>query len=123
VTDLSGYDAFVLGSGVYLGQWLKAARELVGAHAAELAARPTWLFSSGPVGDPLRPSEDSTVDVEEIVERSGAREHRLFAGKLDKRRLGFRDRAVATALRAAEGDFRDWDEVDAWAARVAQALK
>ena len=44
------FDAVVLGSAVYMGQWLKPARELVEHQAAALVARPTWLFSSGAAG-------------------------------------------------------------------------
>ena len=44
VTDVSGFDAFVLGSAVYVGRWLGPARTFVEEHAGELAARPTWLF-------------------------------------------------------------------------------
>jgi menaquinone-dependent protoporphyrinogen oxidase len=62
VEGVDGYDAVVLGSAVYAGHWLKPARELVERHAGELAGRPVWLFSSGPVGDPPKPEEDP-VDV------------------------------------------------------------
>ena len=53
VTDVSGFDAFVLGSAVYVGHWLGPARTFVEEHASELAAGLTWLFSfEGPIGDP-----------------------------------------------------------------------
>ena len=56
VGDLGSYDAYVVGSGIYLGNWLKEARRFVDSNAAELAQRPTWLFASGPVvGDPPYP--------------------------------------------------------------------
>ncbi|HEX5881029.1 MAG TPA: flavodoxin domain-containing protein [Actinomycetota bacterium] len=42
VSGLAGYEAIVLGSGIYLGKWLKEARRFVEVHAAELAQRPTW---------------------------------------------------------------------------------
>src|ERR1035441_6116290 len=42
------FDAVVLGSAVYMGQWMKPARELVERSAAALAARPGWLFFRGP---------------------------------------------------------------------------
>ena len=89
---------------------------------AELAGRPVWLFSSGPLGEPPRPTEDEAVDVAGIVAATGAREHRLFAGRLDRHLLSFRERAVVRAVRAAEGDFRDWDEIDGWADTIAAAL-
>jgi len=48
------FDAVVLGSAVYMGQWMKPARELAERSAAALASRPVWLFSSGPVGEPAK---------------------------------------------------------------------
>jgi menaquinone-dependent protoporphyrinogen oxidase len=54
VGDLSGYTEVVLGSAVYVGRWLEPARRFVEEHADELAARPTWLFSSG--RSAIRPS-------------------------------------------------------------------
>src|ERR1035438_10759636 len=48
--DLAAYDAFVIGSGVYMGSWLKEARDFVRHHREILATRPVWLFSSGPLG-------------------------------------------------------------------------
>jgi len=123
VTDVARYGALILGSGVYVGQWLKDARRFVDANSDEIAALPTWLFSSGPLGDPPKPDEETAVNVDEIVTKTGAREHRLFAGVLHKSGLHFGDRAVVTAVRAAEGDFRDWDEIDAWAGSIASALK
>jgi menaquinone-dependent protoporphyrinogen oxidase len=123
VTDVSRFDGVVLGSAVYVGRWLEPARELVDAYAEALASRPTWLFSSGPIGDPPKPEADDAVQITEIAERVGARGHRLFAGKLDKSTLGFGERAVVLAFRAPEGDFRDWDEIAAWARDVAAELR
>jgi menaquinone-dependent protoporphyrinogen oxidase len=54
--------------------------------------------------------------------KTKARDHRLFAGKIDKSRLGFGERALLLALRAAEGDFRDWPEIAAWAKAIARAI-
>jgi menaquinone-dependent protoporphyrinogen oxidase len=122
VVDVTPYRAFVVGSAVYAGHWLGSARDFVEERAAELASRPTWLFSSGPIGDPPRPSEGEAVHVEPLIIATRANEHRVFAGKLDKRRLSFPERAVVFAFRAAEGDFRDWDAIDAWAGEIADAL-
>jgi menaquinone-dependent protoporphyrinogen oxidase len=88
VRDLDGIDAVVLGSAVYAGHWLKSARGFVTRLSPELARRPVWLFSSGPVGDPPKPAEDA-VDVAAAVADTGAREHRVFAGRVDKDQLGF----------------------------------
>jgi menaquinone-dependent protoporphyrinogen oxidase len=122
VTSLDGYDLAVLGSAVYAGHWMKSMRELAERFAAELAARPVWLFSSGPIGDPPKPDEDP-VDVAEILEATGARGHAVFAGKIDRSRLGFGERAIVGALKVPEGDFRDWEEIRRWATAIAHELK
>lgn len=122
VKSVAEYDAVVLGSGVYVGHWMDAAKDLVERAGADLAARPVWLFSSGPIGDPPKPVEDP-ADVEELVATLGARGHRLFPGLVDRSRLGLGEKVILTAVRAEEGDFRPWDEIGAWAREIAADLK
>lgn len=120
VDDVAPYDAIVLGSAIYMGRWLPDARQA----AARIAAHPprqVWLFSSGPIGDPPKPDEQS-VDVSDLITTTNARGHAVFAGRLDRRRLGFTEKAMVMALRVADGDFRDWDAIAAWAGQVADAL-
>jgi len=119
---LDGVDSVVLGSAVYAGRWMKSMREFVDAHSAELQELPVWLFSSGPLGDPLKPDEDP-VDVAAIFGATGARAHRIFPGKLDRRTLNFGERAIVGAFKVPDGDFRDWDEIHVWAAGIAEELK
>jgi menaquinone-dependent protoporphyrinogen oxidase len=122
VGTVDDYVAVVIGSAVYMGQWMKAAREMVVRERDALAILPVWLFSSGPVGDPPKPAE-AAVDVAGIVDATKARDHRVFRGKLVKEQLSFPERAMALALRAQEGDFRDWDEIKRWASGIADALQ
>ena len=121
--SLDGYDAYVVGSAVYVGRWLDPARELVEANAGALAARPVWLFSSGPLGPPgdLKPEGDP-VDAADLVAAVGAEDHRVFAGRLDRTLLSFGEKAVVLAVRAPEGDFRDWAAIDGFAAEIAGEL-
>jgi len=121
VGTVEEFDAVVLGGAVYMGQWMKPARELAERSADALAARPVWLFSSGPVGEPAKPA-DNPVDVTKILQASKARDHQIFTGKLAKKHLSFPDRAMASAIRAQEGDFRNWAEIRAWATGIADAL-
>ena len=83
---------------------------------------PDWLFSTGPLGVPLKP-EGVPVDVAPILEQSGAREHRTFGGRLDKRDLGFGEKALVRVVGAADGDYRPWAEIEAWAGEIASTLK
>jgi menaquinone-dependent protoporphyrinogen oxidase len=123
VEDLAGYDAFVIGSAVYLGKWLRDAIRFVDGHADELAERPTWLFGSGsivgdpPLGDDPKAMRESFV--EELVASTRAREYKLFAGKLDSSRLSITEKLPVKMAGGREGDWRDWDAVDTWAASIA----
>ena len=58
----------------------------------------------------------------ELVEATHARRHRLFAGRLDRHRLGFAEKAMVSALRVEDGDVRDWEEIDLWAMQIAVDL-
>ena len=123
VSDAGSYEAFVLGSGIYAGSWLKEAREWVHRHQAVLARHPVWLFSSGPLGpevkdiDSFRPKE-----MAEFQQAIRPREERIFFGAFDYHKMSFPDRMILKALRAPEGDFRDWPAIEAWAASIARDL-
>jgi menaquinone-dependent protoporphyrinogen oxidase len=127
VLDLSGYDAFVIGSGIYLGNWLKQARRFLDEHADELSQRPTWLFASGSiVGDPPVGDDPNALRAglaDRLVERTHAREHKLFAGKLDTSKLGLLEKGAVRGAHASEGDHRDWEAIDDWADAIAHALE
>jgi menaquinone-dependent protoporphyrinogen oxidase len=119
--DPAPFDAVLIGSAVYAGRWLDAAREYATHYAAALRARPSWLFSSGPIGEPPFPP-DEPHDAAPLAAITGARAHRVFPGRLDKNRLSFGERAMVTAMRAPVGDFRDWDEIAGWATEIAAVV-
>lgn len=121
VKSLEGFDAVVLGSAVYAGRWLKAARRMVDKHRAGLLERPVWLFSSGPVGEPLEPRPSPEFD--KMTEATAAREHTLFPGNIDRRVLTVAERAVVSAVQAPTGDFRDFNQIRQWATGVADEMR
>jgi menaquinone-dependent protoporphyrinogen oxidase len=125
VEELEGlgeFDAAVIGSGVYVGRWLEPARRFVERHAAQLAAKPVWLFSSGPLGvkDP-QPAGDPT-DVAALISELRPRGHRVFPGALRREGLGLMERGVVRMVRAPYGDFRNTDAIRAWAREIAAQL-
>jgi menaquinone-dependent protoporphyrinogen oxidase len=121
VISLDSYDTVVLGSAVYAGHWMSDAKDFVDRFRPQLRELPVWLFSSGPIGDPPKPDEDP-VDVEEIIGAIRPRGHIIFSGKLDKKKLGFAERAIVAAFHAPEGDFRDWSAIESWAREIADQL-
>ena len=112
------YDSLVIGSAVYMGRWTSEAREFVELHEGGILSRPTWLFSSGPIGE----LGAEPFEADELVLRTRAREHHLFGGRLRQRSLGFRERALARLVRAEDGDYREWAAVVAWATAIARSL-
>ncbi|MFN8075715.1 MAG: flavodoxin domain-containing protein [Kineosporiaceae bacterium] len=120
VETVDDYDAVVLGSAIYTGHWLEPAVRFAEAHASALAGRPVWLFSSGPVGDPslLRLPEE----LERVRELTAAREHRVFAGRIDLDDLDDAERAHVERVGGQAGDYRDWAAVRHWATGIAREL-
>jgi len=129
--DPGDYDAVVIGSAVYMGHWMKEAVEFVRRNRTALAGMPVWLFSSGPLelGPEIASIDDPKLEPEEISgfwETIHPRGHRVFFGALDPGRLGIAHRMIRRlpAARAIlpEGDFRDWNDIEAWAESIAHAL-
>jgi menaquinone-dependent protoporphyrinogen oxidase len=122
VESLDGYAAAVLGSAVYFGRWMIPARQLAGRLGEEFKTRPVWLFSSGPIGDPPRPGQEP-ADAPLLRAATGAREHRVFNGRLERKGLSPVERVAVAALRVPDQDNRDWTGITAWAQEIAAALK
>ncbi len=119
--SLDGYDAAVIGSAVYVGRWMKDARAFLQASRESLRKMPLWLFSSGPLSDAAEQPDD-LADVRAFADDVHARDHRVFAGRLDRADLGFAERAAVRMVHAPYGDVRDWGEIRAWAAAIAAQL-
>jgi len=122
VSDPGNYEAFVIGSAIYYGSWMKEATEWVHRNQAVLAKLPVWLFSVGPLGTEVEDAEQQPKEMAEFQQAIRPREQRVFFGALDHQRLSFAERMVVKAVRAPEGDFRDWEAIDAWAASIARNL-
>lgn len=121
VDTLDGVDAVVLGSAVYRNRWMPEARNLAARLAGELVNRPVWLFSSGPVGERPRPRGEP-ADAVKASRLTGARGHRVFAGRLDVSALSRGERMGARRLDAVDGDYRDWHEIRCWATELASQI-
>jgi menaquinone-dependent protoporphyrinogen oxidase len=122
VEQLESYEAFVIGSAIYYGAWLKEAATFVRHNRAALAMRPLWLFSSGPLGEAVQDGEPQPKEITEFRAALQPRDHRIFFGALDHATLSFAERMVTKAVRAPQGDFRNWNAIAAWAEGIGTAL-
>ncbi len=146
VADARAADAVVVGSGVYMGSWLKEPIEFIERNQATLATRPLWLFSSGPlqgstakstgkgpIEDALGPEDGpgsgGRKKVEELSAATHPRDHQVFYGAFDPKDP---PRAMAERLvrmmpaskgLLPPGDFRDWPQIEAWAEEIAGDLQ
>ncbi|MBN2536923.1 flavodoxin domain-containing protein [candidate division WOR-3 bacterium] len=124
---LTGYRAVVLGSGLYVGAWVKDAANFLKKRADELAGLPVWLFSSGPTGagDPaeLLDGKVFPAKLAEARDRAQPRDSVLFHGAIDPVKLNFLEKHAIRMVDAPVGDYRDWDTIEAWARGIAEELK
>lgn len=133
--DPAAYDAVVVGSAAYYFHWLKRASDFVRRHRETLAGRPVWLFSSGPLG--AKATDDQGRDlltvtepreIAEFRESIHPRGHQVFFGALSPKKLGLLHRLMFSLPANRDrklfpdGDFRDWNAIDAWAGNIADEL-
>ena len=125
--DPAPYQAVVLGSAVYAGQWRKEAAAFLEANEQVLAGRPVWLFSSGPTGqgkpEELMKGWHFPEAQKPIADRIQPRDMAFFHGVLDMQKLNLAEKLIVKALKAPAGDFRDWETVTLWAQSIATALR
>ncbi|MFJ8942574.1 flavodoxin domain-containing protein [Streptomyces sp. NPDC102395] len=121
VASVESYDAVVIGGGLYAGRWQRHARRFLRRHRRDLAERPLWLFSSGPLDASASERDIPPVPgVKKAMIRLDAREHVTFGGCLEEGAKGWVARMI---LRNGKGgDFRDFTAIETWAAHVADEL-
>ena len=140
--DATGFDGYVIGSGVYMGAWLKDGLEYLERNRATLADKPVWLFSSGPLPNTVveqrsaDPSENSLgpldgpgsggrKKVEALAAAVHVRDHRVFEGAYnpDAAPTNILERIVRAMPPIKKilpaGDFRPWPQIETWARQIA----
>ena len=121
VDTVDDYDAFVLGSAVYMTKWTPEAVDFTKRFHDALKAKPVWAFSVGLSGLPKGKVSDP-MRIGPVLLALDPEDHMTFAGRFDPSRLNLRERSIAKLGGASEGDFRDWGEVRQWADAIATSL-
>ncbi|RPI33639.1 MAG: protoporphyrinogen oxidase [Chloroflexota bacterium] len=128
VRDLNAYQAVVLGSGIYIGQWNKKAAAFLKAHEKCLEERQVWLFSSGPTGegDPVALVKGQRIPaaLQPVAERIHPRDIAVFHGYINPGKVNFLVKwVIKNIVKAPFGDYRDWDSIVRWATGIASTLQ
>ena len=124
LNGVDGYDAVIIGSGIRTGKWLPEATKFVERHRDALSRVPVAYFVVCLTLKDDTEENRSTVaayldPVREVVQPV---EVGLFAGAMDYSKLPFILRLMMKAMKAPQGDFRDWEAIRAWARQVYDRL-
>lgn len=127
VTDLSGYQAFVIGSPIQAGMWINEAMKFLRGHQNELAKFPVAYFiacmamssdkeesrklGQGYVERPLR-----------MIPKIKPAAMGAFAGKVDYAKMPKRYHGVMRRIVPEDRDARDWDKIGEWTSTLPKVL-
>lgn len=133
VESVEGYDAFVVGSPIWAGKWLKPARRFVARHEGTLSSRPTAYFCASGAAS----REEGRADLERHVVpklrsyAEGVEPVAIgnFAGVMNFQAYSLPLRLVMKAISKSQGaptsgyhDLRDWEQIESWASEVYDLL-
>jgi menaquinone-dependent protoporphyrinogen oxidase len=124
VSDVSAYRAVIVGSAVYRFNLLPDAVEFVKANRGALSQVPLAYFVvCGTLQEdtPEKREKAATflTPLREMVQPAG---EGLFAGRMDYSRVSLLEQLIVRVLGGEEGDWRDWDAIQAWAIGLSAAM-
>lgn len=126
VDTLADYTAVIVGSAIRAGKPVPEAVAFVEKHEREVRRIPVAYF----VVCLTMKTEENRCTVAAYLDALRARtpdvkpvDVGLFAGVMNSARLPFLLRLLIRAMKAPDGDFRDWGAIRAWAVGVAPALR
>jgi len=137
--DISGgsapalFDAAIIGSAIHNARWLPEATAFLHRNCDWLGQHPLWLFSVSSVGDQeslfpprvarfMRRARKSVEETTGIPAEVLFREHRNFAGAIERHHYPLVGNLFMRAMRGRYGDHRNWPALDAWADEITAEL-
>jgi len=127
VTDVSPYRAVVVGSAIHAGQVHPQALAFLKAHEEALSKVPVAYFvvclTMQDDTEKNRCTVAAYLDAaRKTVPQVQPVDVGLFAGALNYKKLSLPFRLILKAMKASEGDFRNWEAIRAWATGLRPAL-
>lgn len=132
IQSVAGYDAYVIGTAIHAGNWLKEAHKFVVDFADELALKPSYcwvtciriLESRGydwVLNNYMPPWLVTTLDIRELT---------AFSGKLALEEVSLDEEWTLAikydgqrSARDHDGDYRDWNIIRDWSESIAKKIK
>ncbi|MDH7489647.1 MAG: flavodoxin domain-containing protein [Anaerolineae bacterium] len=128
VRSLAGYAGVIVGSAIRAGRPMPEAVSFVEKHEQELSRIPVAYFVV--CLTMANDTEENRCTVAAYLDGLRAKtpsvkpvDVGLFPGVMDSRRLPFPIRLLMRAMKARDGDYRNWDAVREWAVRIAPAFR
>ena len=123
VTNLSIYQAVIVGSPIYKGKWMPAAVKFLEENSGMLSKIPVAYFvvcitMQNPTEENRQKALAYLDPVLHSVPQVRLVKIGLFAGALHYDRLSWLMSKILKAKGLPEGDFRNWDTIRAWAANL-----
>jgi len=127
VKDVTSYSAVVVGSAVQGGKIHIDVLHFLEDHEADLSQVPVAYFvccmtMHDDTPDTRYMAEGYLAEVFNKVSKIRPISIGYFGGVLELKRLNWLTRIVVKALRAPEGDYRNWEAIIHWSEEVADAL-
>jgi menaquinone-dependent protoporphyrinogen oxidase len=121
VTDLSPYDTVILGSAIRMGNVLPEVKTFVEINQAALRQKYFGLFIHCLTLSEMNEANVKKVSayLDPIRALVQPNSEGLFAGVMNPDTLTLMDRTIAiTLMKSLVGDFRDWDQINAWTEKL-----
>jgi menaquinone-dependent protoporphyrinogen oxidase len=121
IRDTASYGAVVLGGAVHAGKLHPDAVKFARRNKADLNSKPFAAFvvclTMKGCDDKSRTTASAYLDP--VREHAKPASEGLFAGAYDPNKLSFVARTIMKMIKTPPGDYRKWDEIEAWAATLA----
>jgi menaquinone-dependent protoporphyrinogen oxidase len=128
VSALQDYNAVVLGSAIYVGNWPKSAVSFLKGNQETLKGIPVWLFSSGPSGegDPVQLVDGVLYpqSLKSLIEEINPVDITVFHGDINLSKINTMEKwAIKNVVKKPFGDYRDWKSIEKWTNTVMNGIK
>jgi menaquinone-dependent protoporphyrinogen oxidase len=121
VGNLSAYQAVLLGSAIRMGQLLPEVVKFVEVNQAALQQKSFNVFFLCMTLEKDTPENRQTVSayLEPVRTLVKPASEGMFAGVMEPKKLSLLERMMMKAMKTPVGDFRNWEQINAWAQSAA----